>query len=71
MAEYDRSIPLYFNRGPPLKLLGLLELRSKLWNTILPEEFILGLSTETPLLVATVADSATGLRIGLRPTLAA
>lgn len=29
-AEYDLSIPLCLNLGPPLKLLGLLELLSKL-----------------------------------------
>ncbi|KAJ0481872.1 hypothetical protein HanRHA438_Chr13g0605941 [Helianthus annuus] len=47
-AEYDLSIPLCLNLGPPLKLLGLLELRSKLWKTIFPDEFIRGLSTDTP-----------------------
>lgn len=52
--------------GPPLqKLLGLLELLSKLWNTIFPDEFILGLSTETPLLAA--AETAALRRTGLRP----
>jgi hypothetical protein len=51
-----------------LKLLGLLELRSRFWNTILPEEFSLGLSTETPLFI--MADvSPPERRIGLRPTL--
>lgn len=68
-AEYDLSMPRCLNLGPPLKLLGLLELLSKLWKTIFPEEFILGLSTETPLLVDD--DSPAGLRIGLRPALAA
>jgi len=56
--------------GPPLKLLGLLELCSKLWNTIFPDEFILGLSTETPLLPTPPDCSPAGaLLIGLRPTL--
>lgn len=52
---------------PPLKLLGLLELRSKLWNTIFPEEFIRGLSTDAPL-AGIVVDSG-ALRNGLRPIL--
>lgn len=30
-----------------MKLPGLLELRSRPWNTILPEEIIRGLSTDT------------------------
>lgn len=68
LAEYDLSIPLYLYLGPPLKLLGLLELLSKLWKTIFPEEFIRGLSTETPR-TGTVASGA--LRIVLRPTLLA
>jgi len=56
-------MPRCLKRGPPLNVLGELELRSKLWNTIFPEEFILGLSTETPL-HPTVSGS---LRIGLLP----
>lgn len=72
-AEYDRSIPLFLNFGPPLKLLGLLELRSKLWNTIFPDEFIRGLSTDTPRIPNLLDDddSPRVRRIGLLPTLVA
>ena len=65
LAEYDLSMPRCLNLGPPLKLLGLLELRSRLWNTIFPDEFILGLSAATPRLAAASSDPRD--RIGLRP----
>jgi len=48
-----------------LKLLGLLELLSKLWKSTLPDEFILGLSTDTPRTI--LPGSGWDLRTGLRP----
>ena len=68
LAEYDLSIP-FLDRtglGPPLKLPGLLELLSNPWKTILPLEFILGLSTDAPLTGGTSV-----LLIELRPVRAA
>lgn len=63
-------MPRSFTRGPPLKLPGLLELRSKPWNTTFPDAFIRGLSTDDTR--AGGADAAVSvLRVALLPVLVA